>query len=93
MDNYIEVIERALQDENVTISVGDRSVCYHDLEHSRVLKSIVQACEDTDEPIVDFYLEGDNVGSMSVLVGYDDESISDYVMTGFLLELMYRGDV
>ena len=88
MDNYIKVLENALKDDSVTVSVQDRSVDYFDLENSRIVAEIVEACEATDEPLLCFNVDGKPVGNMSVLVGYGDESISDYHVNDFMTEIV-----
>lgn len=92
MDNYIAVIKKALEDDAVTVSVQDISEIVYDLVDSRILDDIVEACEATDAPLLCFNLDGVPVGNMSVLVGYGDESISDYhvndFMTGIVGELV-----
>lgn len=84
MDNYIAVVKKALEDDAVTVSVQDMSEDYFDLVDSRIVADIVEACEATDEPLLCFSLDGVPVGNMSVLVGYDDESISDHHVNDFM---------
>ncbi len=84
MDSYIAVIKKALENDEVTVSVQDISEDEFDLIDSRILDEIVDACEATDEPLVCFSVNGAPVGNMSVLVGYGDESISDCHINDFM---------
>lgn len=92
MDNYVRVLDKALEIEGLSVCVGDTSENYHDLEHSKNIEKIVQACEDTDSPIISFWVYNKYMGSLVVLVGYGDESISDYSYNDFLIELV-EGEV
>jgi hypothetical protein len=87
IDNYIAAVKRALTETNATICVGDLSVDYFDLNHSRDVDAIVEACEATDSPIIQFYVSRKSQGQMSVLVGYGDESICDYHSNQYMNEI------
>jgi 1-deoxy-D-xylulose 5-phosphate reductoisomerase len=62
----------------------DESESYYDVEHSRDVDEIAEACEATDAPIIVFVDPTNTnrvrkvIGSMSVIVGYGEESICDY---------------
>lgn len=84
MDNYIQALANALDNEQVTVSVKDLSVNYYDLERSRNKQEIIEAVEATDSPIMEFFVDGDTRGQMSVLVGYGDESICDHHVNEFM---------
>ena len=83
-DSYIKAVCKALKNDDVTISVGDLSEDYEDLENSRELGQIREACEATEQPVLQFFKGGKWVGSMMVLVGYKDESIVDYHYNQFM---------
>jgi len=87
-DNYIVVIKKALEQSDVTMNVGDSSENYDDLECSRDISGIIEACEATDSPVVTFFKDGVSQGYMIVLVGYGDESVADYSISAFTEELM-----
>lgn len=88
LDSYIQVVSKALEDSTVSVSVGDMCEDYYDLVQSNDLDSIVEACEATDTPVLHFFQDDESMGVMSVLVGYGDESISDYHTTEFLESLL-----
>lgn len=90
-EEYKAAICRALKHQDVTVSVGDRSEIEFDVDDSRDLAEIFEAVEATDEPIVSFFKVGEFVGSMSVLVGYGDESISDYHYNDFMISICEWG--
>ena len=88
MDNYIEVINSALLDPTLSINVGDAGEAHDDLEDSRNPSDIIEACEATDSPVVTFFRDGESMGYMVVLVGYEDESIADYTLSEWMYGLM-----
>jgi hypothetical protein len=83
-DNYITALNVALLDQEVTVSVSDASEDYFDLEHSRKMHEIVEACEATDSPVITFFKGKQSLGYLLVLVGYGDESIADYGVNAFI---------
>ena len=87
MDNYKIAVTKAIE-LGATISVGDSSVDYFDLEKSVSLKAIVAECEGTDDPYLVFYLDGESQGAMSVIVGYGEESICDYHCSDFIEKIV-----
>lgn len=86
-DNYIAAVKRALTELNATICVGDVSEEHFDLLHSRNVDEIIEACEATDSPILQFYLSRKSKGQMSVNVGEGDESIVDHHSNVYLNQL------
>jgi hypothetical protein len=81
---YTKAICKALKNPDITINVSDTSENYFDLENSRDLAEIIEACEATDSPVVNFILDGGSIGYMLVLVGYGEESIVDYPCNDFM---------
>ncbi|UNA02125.1 hypothetical protein vBAmaSR9Y2_47 [Alteromonas phage vB_AmaS-R9Y2] len=86
-DSFKAAVCKALKHEDVTVSVGDVSEIEFDLDDSRDIGDIFEAIEATDAPIVSFFKQGEFVGSMSVMVGYGDESISDHHVNDFMNEV------
>jgi len=86
---YQVAICRALRDKDVTVSVGDMSEDYEDIEHVRDIGAIIEACEATDSPVVQFFWQGNGMGSMVVMVGYGEESIADHQCTDFMDRICY----
>ena len=86
-DNYIAAVKRALTDLNATICVGDFSEPDFDLKHSCDVDAIIEACEATDSPVIQFYVKRKSQGQMSVMVGEGDESIIDHHSNTYLNEI------
>lgn len=80
---------RALRDKDVTVSVGDTSEDYDDIEHTRDMGEIIEACEATDSPVVQFFWQGNWMGSMVVMVDCGDESIVDHHCNDFMNSICY----
>ena len=88
-DNYIPVLRKAFEEnDEVTVNVMDMSEDDFDLEGSRNVEEIVEACEATDSPVLCFYLGKESLGNVSVLVGYGDESIADHHSNEYMENLM-----
>lgn len=87
-DNYKAVVIKALSDEHIYVCVGDQNELNDDLVNSRDINAIVEACEATDAPVITFNLKvgigHSPLGSMSVMVGYGDESIIDHHSNEFM---------
>lgn len=83
-DAYKKAVCVALKDKDVTVNVCDMSEDHDDLEDSRNVSDIFEACEATDSPVVKFHKDGTFLGCMWVMVGYGDESISDHVCNEFM---------
>jgi hypothetical protein len=84
---YKKAVCKALQDKDITISVSDTSVDYFDLENSRLIADIFEACEATDSPVITIFKGGESIGYMLILCGYGDESIADYSVSDFMNEI------
>lgn len=92
-DSYIAVIRKALEVGSVVVDVADLHEHEPDLVNSNVVEDIVDMCESIDAPVVMFYEEQGNnrrtqLGVMQVLVGYEDESVADYVCNDYMENLM-----
>lgn len=87
-DNYLTVCEKALQDKTVLINVRDSNYPDFDLEGSRNIDEIEQACQETELPLVVIFRDGIKVGSILVLCGYGDESICDHSDNQYMNDLM-----
>ena len=88
MYNYITVINKALEQPDVTINVGDCGEEYDDLKKSKTVSDIIEACEATDSPVVTFFKDGVSIGYMILYFRYEDESIADYTVSSFMESLM-----
>ena len=84
IDNYVLAVNKALQDQTVTVCVRDISMDYDDLEHSRDIDEIIEACEATDTPLICFHKNLKGVGNMLVMVGEGEESICDSHVNEFM---------
>lgn len=86
-DNYLIALKRALKNPEVTLSVGDVSMDYYDLEKSRDYSEIVEACEATEMPVIEFYEGEKSHGQMAIMVGEGDESIIDHHYNDFMVRI------
>jgi|TARA_R110000764_G_scaffold99539_2_gene184210 hypothetical protein len=87
-DDYKMSLKIALKDLEVTVNVGDAGENYDDLENSRDIAKVIEACEATDSPVVTFFKNGVSQGYMIVLVGHGDESIADYSVSEFMTRIV-----